>query len=43
MTDPQDGGDVDGSAGSVDAAALNACSFVPSGPCSPFTGSSDDG
>lgn len=41
MTGPEDGGD-SGSAGFADAAVLDACSFVPSGDGSPFTGSTDD-
>lgn len=39
--DPQDRGD-DGSAGFAEAAVLDASGWVPSGPGSPFTGSTDD-
>lgn len=41
MTDP---GDRDsGASHGVDEATLDASSWVPSGPDSPFTGSTDDG
>lgn len=41
--DPGDSTTDTGGASFADAAALDACGVIPSGPWSPFTSSTDDG